>query len=107
MRGDDVNAVGHREYVAEAVRPQSAMRWGARLWHFLKNPLRAASLLVVVGMIVIAIFITSVPLKPLRYALIGAVYLLIAAAFALGGCGQKGPLKLPDTPAPKPPVAAP
>jgi predicted small lipoprotein YifL len=33
--------------------------------------------------------------------------LLIAAAFALGGCGQKGPLKLPDSPPAKPPVAAP
>ncbi|HUP31333.1 MAG TPA: lipoprotein [Usitatibacter sp.] len=33
--------------------------------------------------------------------------LAIATALALGACGQKGPLKLPDAPPKQPPAAAP
>ena len=40
-------------------------------------------------MIVIAVFITSVAIKPLRYALIGTVYLLIGAAFVIQARAEK------------------
>jgi predicted small lipoprotein YifL len=35
---------------------------------------------------------------------IGALFLCLAIALALAGCGQKGPLKLPEPPQPAEPA---
>lgn len=71
-----MSAISHSERISEAASPRErVVRYGGKLRRFLRNPLRAASLFLVVGMIVVAVLaprlapydplaIESAPLQP-------------------------------------------